>query len=307
MARVWNVSTRALVGTSESHRAAVEAVRFSQDGGRVLSSSFSTSLMWDPRTGTSIGRLRYLGAAVVPRFSTRGSEVVVTSTTATPSLWDVRGEPEWRGALSKDGVRSAAFSADGRLVTASEDGTIQFWNPRTQEKVGLALHHQGAAISAIFSGDGSRLLTLADDGVARIWDVPVGRPEDVPLLGEIADLISGHRVESASAVDHVEDRMNRLALMREAALRDPAPDSTGASFRRWLFGDPATRTVSPLSRITVPEYVSRLVAEGASGRREVERLFPGRQMPAGSEAAAQRAVDRPLVPIMAIARGESPW
>jgi WD40 repeat protein len=295
IARVWNVGTGAAVAASEPHDAPVISVQFSPDGDRILSSSYSTSLISDARTNKSLGRISHLGAAIPPVFSAGGSEVVVTSTTAVTSVWDVRGEPQWRGDLTQEPLRSAAFSRDGRLVTASEDGTVLFWNLRTREKIGLALHHQAPVVSVLFSDDGSRILTMAGDGVARIWDVPVGRAEDASLLADMADAVGGHAIESAGAVDHITDQAQRLAAMRESAQRRLPGDASAASFRYWLFADPATRPISPLSQITVPEYVKRLIAEGDAGRREAARMFPARREPARRDPPAGPQGDRPQV------------
>jgi hypothetical protein len=45
------------------------------------------------------------------------------------------------------------------------------------------------------------------------------------------------------------------------------------SFIHWFLADRYTRTISPLSQATIPEYLQRLIAEGR--RDQAERDFPG--------------------------------
>jgi WD40 repeat protein len=75
-------------------------------------------------------------------------------------------------------VNSVAFSPAGesfQILTAHDDGTARLWNwdPRTPE-IPPAAHaefaHSKAVNAAVFSHDGTRLLTLCADGVGRVWD-----------------------------------------------------------------------------------------------------------------------------------------
>jgi hypothetical protein len=54
------------------------------------------------------------------------------------------------------------------------------------------------------------------------------------------------------------DKFNRIRTERLASMsNDP-----WEVFGRWLFSDPQTRTISPWSSVTVPEYVQQLLADG---------------------------------------------
>jgi WD40 repeat protein len=296
-ARLWTAATGEAVAELQGHDEPVNAVAFSPDGSRILTSSDGYSLLWDSATRKTVGlRFRHEGAVNPPVFSTRGSEIVTTSADAVAWLWDVRGEPVLRGQLRHQAaVLSAAFSGDGRLVTGSQDGTARIWNVRTREEVGVALHHESEVGWTIFATDASRVLTLAADGTARIWDVPTGRPEDWSLLAELAEAVGGHFVDSDGGVNHIEDQPKRLAAVKSRGVQAPAGEPTAESFIQWLFADPATRTISPLSRITVPDYVARLLAEGESGRRDAMRLFPGHPALATTRPNASHVAGRRVV------------
>jgi len=75
----------------------------------------------------------------------------------------------------KYGLRSAAFSPDGRLVvTASEDHSVILWDAQTSSPV-RELPHPDKVVSARFSPDASQVVTASFDGWAYLWDVATGR------------------------------------------------------------------------------------------------------------------------------------
>jgi WD40 repeat protein len=76
--------------------------------------------------------------------------------------------------LAMKDVSQAAFSPDGRvLMTVSEaDKQVHFWDVTNGEEV----TRFGVAVTgAVFSGDGSRVLTWGSDHVARVFDAKTGK------------------------------------------------------------------------------------------------------------------------------------
>ena len=287
--RLWDATTGALIRTSSFQcailpdsrdtAAPVTSVSFSPDSGRILTSSDRESRVWDAANLEPVQPcLGHDGARNLPVFGHDASrdalQIVTTSTTDVARVWDVRPEPVVRWELPRDrSIISASFSGDGRLVTASQDGTARIWNVRTGKETGLALHHSAELGWTQFSADSTRILTLAADGIVRIWDMPAGGRQDATALADLAEAVSGHALD-ASGVRHLEST-GVLASLRNGATGKTSSDSFAGVLARWLFADPATRTISPLSRITVPEYVSRMRGD-ASSVREAIRPLPER-------------------------------
>ena len=71
-----------------------------------------------------------------------------------------------------DGVRSVALSPDGkRIVSGSNDNTIQIWDAETGKPVGEPFRGHTAWVKSVaFSPDGRRIVSGSTDKTIRIWD-----------------------------------------------------------------------------------------------------------------------------------------
>ncbi len=215
------------------------------------------------------------------QFSPDGARVVTASEDNTARLWDAgTGEPLGEAMTHQESVTSAQFSPDGtRVVTASEDNTARLWDAWTGKPLGEAMTHQADVLSAQFSPDGTRVVTASGDlnekrgGAARLWDVSPAASGDSELLAELAEAVAGGKLSDLGAIEPLDDQVERLDGLRKKTANAPLGEPTVESFIRWFLSDPWTRTVSPLSRLTVPEYIQQQIAAGR--RDEVEQEFPG--------------------------------
>jgi WD40 repeat protein len=166
------------------HTAPVNCVRFSPDGGRLLSAGDDNVVhIWDVAAGKLIKTLRGHGGRIPSAaFSPDGRSVLSGSHDATARLWSIEGYREVRvlqGHVLRghdDALLDARFSRDGaRIVTASRDRTARTWEVAT----GRFLHelsegHEWLATTALFHPDGRRLITSAGDNSVRVWNVATG-------------------------------------------------------------------------------------------------------------------------------------
>jgi WD40 repeat protein len=177
-ARLWDVSTGALVRAFEGHSEWVYSVAFSPDGTKVLTGSDDkTAWLWDASTGALVRAFEGHSEGVYSvAFSPDGTKVLTGSGDGTARLWDVA-----TGALVRafEGhpreVQSVAFSPDGtKVLTGSKDETARLWDVSTGALVRAFEGHSHEVLSVAFSPEGTRVLTGSRDGTSRLWDVATG-------------------------------------------------------------------------------------------------------------------------------------
>ena len=275
-ARIWDANSGKPVGAEPMrHGGAVTSATFSPDATGVLTTSADrTARLWDARTGKALAVLHHAGPVNCGTYSDDGSRVVTGSDDRTARVWDAATGAAVGAPLRHESrVCSAAFSRDGRVVTASDDGTVKIWNARTGVPIGAPLRHDGAVAWAAVSPDGARVAS-ASRSAGRVWDVPTGSAKDAAMLAELAEAINGHRIDRVGAVERLDKSLASLAALRARVRQASAPQTFGATFARWVLTDPWDRTISPLSVLTVPDHIRRLLAD-ENGRTEAERAFAG--------------------------------
>jgi len=282
-ARVWDAQSGQPLTEPLKHNNAVVSAQFSPDGKRIVTgSSDYTARVWDTQSGQLLTNplkpLKHNGGVVSARFSPDGKRIVTASHDHTARVWDAQsGQPLTEPLNHDDTVGSAQFSPDGkRIVTASYDQTARVWDAQSGQPLSDPLKHSGRVHSAQFSPDGKRIVTASDDKTARVWDVGPCSPgfPDWPL--RLSEAISGQALNKQGILEQTKlPRPETLKQIREKLSRESSDDDW-VVLGRWLLADPLTRTISPFSKIAVPEYIERRIKENtAESLVEAERLAFG--------------------------------
>jgi WD40 repeat protein len=192
-AQVWDATT-GLPATKPLRFQVLYAVEFSPDGLRFLTLSSDGSRVWSADSGQPL--TKFFGSHLplrAGRFSPDGLRVLSPTSPGHPGQeWDARtglplgGNPpsfwEMITAPSKAGAFNAAFSRDAtRIVSILPDQTAQAWDASTGRFLTVPLKHTEPIRVALFSPDGSHILTAAGN-TARVWDVQTSQPLTDPLL-----------------------------------------------------------------------------------------------------------------------------
>ncbi|HWA08056.1 MAG TPA: TIR domain-containing protein [Opitutaceae bacterium] len=181
-AQVWD-GAGAATATLSGHTGPLITARFSYDGQRIVTASDDhTAIVWrvDGHRLFAVAHARGLYFAT---FSPPDDRRLVTlSSDNTARVWDgndgrpiavLEGEQRYiASAEFKNLLPVAAFSPDGELVTTqSHEPRVKVWEAASGRLLMQFLGHEGNVSALAFSRDGSRLLTGAQDGTARMWDV----------------------------------------------------------------------------------------------------------------------------------------
>ncbi len=109
-----------------------------------------------------------------------------------------------------------------------------------------------------------------------VWDV-APLPETCPnWLPDLVEAISGQKVSPQGTMEATKlDCAEILEQLRQRLRRGPVQDPW-VQWGRWFLADPATRTISPSSKLTVPEYVRLQIEAGTpESLEEAERAAYG--------------------------------
>ena len=139
-------------------------------------------------------------------------------------------------------------------------------------------HGIGHVVSAQFSPDGRRIVTATDsfDKKARVWDVAPAPTRCPDWLLQLAEAISGKLLNKEGVLDPT--RLNRVETLNQLRQKlATQPDDDWVVWGRWLLADRTTRTISPFAKVTVPDYIERLIQEKTPrSLDEAEQLATGK-------------------------------
>jgi len=165
------------------------------------------------------------------------------------------------------------------------------WDAATGQPLSDPFVHDNVIQSVDISTDGHWILT-ASGSYALLWEVlsaPTPVPDWLPALGEA---VAGERLNARGVIEPVE--FGKVLKLKEelSALMGSDFYSRWAS---WFWADPLSRTVSPSSHLTLPQYVQhRLDENTVESLQEVLKLAPAdpeavARMPA---AVAKKALEQ---------------
>jgi WD40 repeat protein len=128
---------------------------------------------------------------------------------------------------------------------------VQVLDAQSDQALTGPMKHGNLVYSAQFSPYGKRIVTASKDDTARVWN------------------------DSGVFEPRKEDPGRVLEETRAQLNRGPA-DGDWTILGHWLLADRSTRTISPFSKITVPEYIGNRIKENTpESLDEAERLSVG--------------------------------
>jgi len=224
----------------------------------------------------------YHGDAVTSaQFSPNGRRLVTSSLGHEARVWDSNtGEPLTRPLWHDGQVWSAQFSPEGtRIVTACEDGTngaVRVWDADTALPLTEPLKAPGEALSARFSPDGRQVLAVSSNGRVYLWDIGPTSAKFPNWPLPLAEAVSGATLNPEGVpVETKLDRIETIKQVRERLSHEP-DNNDWVIWGRWFLANPHRRTISPFSKVTVPEYLADRIKEGTEqSLEEAEQLAFG--------------------------------
>jgi len=260
---VWETRTGRKVG--EIHQEMTYAAAFGAHGRFILLQGAAHRLqLFDAATRRPVGvPLHQEGRPRGIAFSRDAKRLVATSWGGEVKAWRVEDGkvlcrlhiPTLADPLDAEAGVAAAISADGRrILSRSPEGWAEVWDLEACQQLSESLWQPGSWVrDAGFSDDGARILTVDDKGFARVWEMPETSAADSGPLAEAAEAVGGFEVDESGNAVPIAEPVARLQQLRAASARAGGNPGLVWKVMRWLFADPATRTISPFSSVRLSD------------------------------------------------------
>ncbi|MFZ2614840.1 MAG: WD40 repeat domain-containing protein [Anaerolineae bacterium] len=186
-ARVWKLPAGEFHREFRGHTDRVLVVRLSADGRRLFTASADgRAIVWDVASGQPQAELRHQDRITALELSPDERLLLTSSADRTAALWNTR---TWQRLATlrghTDAINHGRFSASGALViTAGQDNTVRVWTANAGQPLQVLAEMPSTAPgcdgscnpvwSAIFSPDGSRVVTANANGTVGLWDALSG-------------------------------------------------------------------------------------------------------------------------------------
>jgi WD40 repeat protein/serine/threonine protein kinase len=295
--RVWDAQTGQRLTAPLKQREGATSAEFSPDGRRIVTASRdgTVSVRDAQRCVPIMEPIRHSDRVVSAEFSPDGSRIATASMDYTAGVWQAdNGQPLTEPLRHGSGVSSARFSPDGkRIVTACNNGMACVWDARTGQPLTELPRNGDRVLSAEFSPDGRRIVTASVDGKARVWDIAPAPGKWPDWLLPLTEAVCGQALNKQNVLEQTKlDRVQVLNQIRQE-LTEKQADDDWAIWGRWFLANPAKRTISPFSKITVPEYIEDRIKENtAESLAEAEHLASGNIALLERIAEARRAAEQ---------------
>ncbi len=256
---VWDVFSGQMIHILSEKNNDIYAAGFSHDGKSVVTVSQSALEIWDIISGHITQKFSTL-AINDAQFSSNDSKIVAATYDHKAIILDVKTGNRLVSLKGHIGeIKSVNFSPDDtKAVTTTGDNytintkdfTARIWDAGTGTLLST-LKHPESVFQAIFTADGSKLVTSCTDGIARIWDVKTGRLIKTMPKGSsagaidftanqfitinnsevtLSDLTSGKPKLSFSSIDSTD-----WAVIHPSGLFDASPGAMEKMY--WVKGD----------------------------------------------------------------------
>ena len=174
---IWSLSAEAVSTVLKGHTERVTSVAWSSDGKYVVSaSSDRTICIWNAQSGQLMHRMKGHGDEIYSvSVSPDGEYVASASADHTVRIWKISSGESVKTLEGHTGaVFYSSYSPDGKYLVSAGDMTVRVWETESGKTVQTFTGEEedGFVLSAAFSADGKRIVSVGECGPVRIWDFP---------------------------------------------------------------------------------------------------------------------------------------
>jgi len=178
---LWNPATRRVVNDITVNRS-IGRLAFSGDGEKVITAGNGEIALWSVADLHQLAAFsaNYSGGIHIPFAASPHSRIGAYATGSYMSGGELSvvdlasGKELWRAAAAEEGVRSIAFSPDGKILATAggfRESRIRLWDVESGREVGRLEGHRTFVQAMVFWPDGKTLASASGDQTIRLWDI----------------------------------------------------------------------------------------------------------------------------------------
>jgi len=192
---------------------------------------------WEIPTGKPLTfAVRHANPVITISYSRDGRFIATGCDDHTARIWS-RGSGEQQGEPFYVPGRpsSVSFTANSKalLVGGVENDEVNCYDTKTHENLYHPLPHPTGVSHVTANASGSEVITVDNDGVARLWRIPTTSEPPPKWLPEYLRAIGGLAFSAQQQLVQVTTR-ERLEL-RKKLLAQPAENTVWDKLMRWSF------------------------------------------------------------------------
>ena len=159
---------------------------------------------------------------------------------------EARGEPVAfddhaveTGDPTQDDVKGLAFLPDGRVASASDNGSVRVWHPDDPTAPAITFDQHESAVNAVVALPDGRIASGSGDGTVRVWHPD--DPDNPATTDPDSTIFTGH---ADDATDNSQDNVRALAVLPDGRVASAGADGTVRVWHPDDLDNPTTATTT---------------------------------------------------------------
>jgi WD40 repeat protein len=234
----WKIPEGTQVGSVIKLSENMDALAIAPRGGEIATGAGDDLFQfWDPSSGKPSRKdIRHSTSAIVLNYHPDGHLIAAGCEDHTARIWSLdsgeqQGEPFY---LNGRGT-AARFTPTGKaiLVGGMEDTEVNCYDSKTHNSLYLPLPHPVGVSHITSNSDASLVITVTNDGVARLWRIPTTSEPPPKWLPKYIRALGGLAFTPQQQLVQVSTK-ERLKL-RQELLSQPPENTIWDKLMRWSF------------------------------------------------------------------------
>lgn len=234
----WGLPDGKPLGKPITHPEYIDAIAVAPSGKEIATACRDDFVrFWDPQTGSRTRHdIRHDNPALSLTYHPDGKTIATGGADYTARIWSLDSGEQQGEAFFLNGRGTAVrFTPNGKaiLVGGIEDTEVNCYDAKTHNSLYLPLPHPTGVSHITSNSDGSLVITVTNDGVARLWRIPTTSEPPPKWLPEYIRALGGLAFTPQQQLVQVPTR-ERLEL-RKKLLSQPPENTIWDKLMRWSF------------------------------------------------------------------------